>query len=431
MPAERILLKDGVYLNIIECDKFKTNFVSVDFLSELSPDTAAEYALLPFVLSRGTKSCPDMASMTKKLDMLYGSRIVPTLSKTGDVQCFGFASYPLRSEYTDGADITLEMLGIIGEMLNSPYTENGLLSSAYVESEKAIMTDRINAKINDKGHYSLLRCREEMTEGEAYALPETGTAEQVAKITAESLTKTLSVVMSSLRAEIYCIGSFDKDKLKNKAAEIFSSTERMPARPLSCERTSPRKEIKRVTEAQPVNQGKLCIGFKTGCYPEDEMLPAYTMFTEVLSGSPTAKLFTNVREKLSLCYYCYAISDINKGIMIVSSGIDMKDKEAAEKAIFKEIDDCKNGNIADTELQAARKAITNAIKSMYDDAGAIKSWYSRRGIFTSAPEPFDYLEKVLAVTKEDIVAAANRLVPDTVYFLKGDGSVSMNDVEEN
>ncbi len=419
MPPERILISDGIYLNIINCDKFKTNYISVDFLCNLNPETTANFALLPFVLARGTKNLPDMVTLTKALDMLYGSRIYPTVSKTGDVQTFGFMSCPLRSEYAGGNDLSLEILKLIGEMINSPYLENGFLSKEYTEREKNIMIDRIKAQVNDKNHYSVLRCREVISEGEAYAIPETGTEDQVAIITEKSLTDSLNRAKNTLRIEIYCVGIFNKEKLTALVKEIFVTSNRKKPAPLVSERSGCKDKVKRVTETQPVKQGKLCLGFKTGCYAGENTLPAYTMFTEILSGSPISKLFMNVREKRSLCYYCSALSDINKGIMIIASGINVKDKDSAEQAIINEIEQCRLGIISDSELQAAKKSITNAVKSMYDDAGAIKSWYLKRGTFGQAVEPFKFLEKVLSVTVDDVRSIARGITLDTVYFLQG------------
>lgn len=237
MPPERILISDGIYLNIINCDKFKTNYISVDFLCNLNPETTANFALLPFVLARGTKNLPDMVTLTKALDMLYGSRIYPTVSKTGDVQTFGFMSCPLRSEYAGGNDLSLEILKLIGEMINSPYLENGFLSKEYTEREKNIMIDRIKAQVNDKNHYSVLRCREVISEGEAYAIPETGTEDQVAIITEKSLTDSLNRAKNTLRIEIYCVGIFNKEKLTALVKEIFVTSNRKKPAPLVSERS--------------------------------------------------------------------------------------------------------------------------------------------------------------------------------------------------
>ena len=419
MSPERFVIGDGIYLNILDCDKFKTNCISVDFLCNMAEDTVAVSALLPFVLARGTSRYPGMKELTKALDMLYGSRISAHFSKIGDTQYFGFTSYPLRSEYTDGIDVSTAVLKIIGEMIFSPYLENGALSAVYTESEKRVMIDRIQAQINDKNTYSVLRCREILSEGEAYALPETGTEAQVAAITAEALTARLFEARDSLPIEIYAIGKFDRTALLQTVKDIFRSASRRPPKPLTYERNGFRGEGRTVTEQQPVKQGKLCLGFRTGCYIGDRELPAYALFAEVLGGSPTSKLFMNVREKRSLCYYCSALSDLHKGIMIIASGIEVSDREAAEHAILEQIEQCRRGEISDAELSAARKSILNSAKTIYDDAGALKSWYMKRGLAGITESPLDYAERAVRTTVEEIAKIAQNLTLDTVYFLEG------------
>ncbi len=430
MPTERIVLGDGVYLNLLRCDKFKTNYLSVDFLANLSPERTAAYALLPPVLTRGTERFPDMISLTRELDMLYGSRIYPSVAAAGDVQLFGFTSSPLRSEYADGTDVTGEVLRLIASMLSSPRSVDGCLSSAYTESEKKIMIDRIRARINDKAAYALRRCSELLSEGELSAIPLLGTEEQAARVTAPFLTECLKTARESLRIELYAIGSFDIGRLTALARELFVLPGRRTPAPLVTERNPRRHHARRITETQPITQAKLCLGYRTGCYPEDEALPAYSMLTEVLSGSPTSKLFMNVREKKSLCYYCHASSNLPKATMIVSSGIDAADRERAEEAIIGEIEACARGEITDEELEAAGNSVANSIRAMYDDPAALKSWYLGRGLFSRAMDPDAFLEKLLSVTRDQIAEAAQRLSLDTVYFLEGNGTTEENSSEE-
>ncbi len=419
MLPERIVINDNVFLNLIETDKFKTNCISVDFFCNLSEDSAALNALLPFVLSKGTEKYPNMIDITKKLDMLYGAKIIPKISKYGDVQAFGFISYPLKKEYTPEVDASLGVLDMIGEMINSPILENGFLSKNIIETEKRIMIDRIEAQINDKSHYSLLRCCQIMSEGEPYALLETGSAEQVKNITEISLTKQLNKIRSSFRTEICCVGHFDKLQLTQTVNNIFSASPRTPSKPLRFSRSPISENIKRISENQNIKQGKLCLGYRTSCFPESKDLPAYTVLVEVLSGSPISKLFTNVREKLSLCYYCSAISDVSKGIMIIASGINACDKDAAEKAISSQLEQCKNGDISDDELNSARKSLKNSIRALHDDVGSVKAWYLKNIISGISCDPFDFLDKLLSVTKDDIQRSAQKIKLDTVYFLYG------------
>lgn len=133
-----------------------------------------------------------------------------------------------------------------------------------------------------------------------------------------------------------------------------------------------------------------------------------------------SKLFVGVREKLSLCYDCSAISDINRGMMIVSSGIDAANAGKAEEAINAQLAALKNGEISDAEFDAALRSVTNGIKSMYDDAGAIKTWYLRRGMFAKVCEPLEFLDRIGRVTKDDVARVAAGIIPDTRYLLKAE-----------
>ena len=70
-----------------------------------------------------------------------------------------------------------------------------------------------------------------------------------------------------------------------------------------------------------VTQGKLAIGLHTGILGTDADYPALLLLNAVYGSSMTSKLFVNVREKLSLCYYASSAIEKNKGIMLISSGM--------------------------------------------------------------------------------------------------------------
>ena len=66
------------------------------------------------------------------------------------------------------------------------------------------------------------------------------------------------------------------------------------------------------------------MGFRTGTATPDEGVPATRLMAALFGGTPNSKLFLNVREKLSLCYYCSASYNSMKGIMLVQSGVEVK-----------------------------------------------------------------------------------------------------------
>ncbi len=419
MTPKRIEIGKGIALNLLPCDKFKSNCLSVTFLCPMSAETAAENALLPYVLRRGTERFPTMLALTKEWEMLYGARVAGKINKIGDLQQFGFQVEPLRSEYAEGCDVTGKILALIGEMIYRPHLENGMLSPSYVESEKQILIDAVRSRINNKGQYSLLRCREEMCGDDPSALPEIGTEAQLSAVTAESLTKRLDEARRTYPIEIWCVGSFDEAVLTEQVREIFLKGERAPLSLPATVAFTARESLNRVTEDLPVKQGKLCLGFGTEIRTEHPLSAAYTLMLEVLGGSPTAKLFVNVREKMSLCYYCSAVPDKKKGILVLASGIEVSDRDKAEEAILREVEACKQGNISQEEVVSAKRSIANSLRAIYDEPGALITWYFRQYLNGKTESPLEYGKRIEAVTVEDMAKAAGTLTLDTVYFLNG------------
>ena len=415
----RKMIGDGVALNIIPTDKFKTNCITVRFLCPMAEETAALNALLPSVLKRGCLRLPTMTDIVKELQMLYRSELQSTVGRFGDTQYFGFTSDPLRASYTEGTNVTEQILSLMSELMNKPLLENGVLKAEYVEGEKRTLADRVRAAINDKGSYAIRRCVEEMGKGDASSIPDTGTIEQIEAVTPEALTKHLSSVINTARIEIWCAGVFDQDALENDCRRLFVREGRTPCAEAEVTPIAPADTVNNVTEDQPVKQGKLSLGFTTSIRPTPEVSASFNLFLGVLSSSPTAKLFMNVREKLSLCYYCYALPDRQKGTLVVSSGIEVKNKDVAERAIINEIEDIKRGKVTGEELESARKALISGWRSVCDDEMAIINWYFSQIRWNGFISPEELAEKCADITVSDIASVASTLKLHTVYFLNG------------
>ena len=178
--------------------------------------------------------------------------------------------------------------------------------------------------------------------------------------------------------------------------------------------------VRNITEKMDVTQGKLVMGFRTGITAADPMYPALLMLNGVYGGSLTSKLFMNVREKLSLCYYASSGIDRMKGVMVVSSGVDTQQYETARKEILHQLDACLQGNITEDELESTRSYLISSLKTGEDSPYQLDDFQLGQGI-----GGYDYTAESLAeslktVTIPEIQAAARRLKLDTVYFLCGE-----------
>ena len=87
----------GVNINFVKTEKFKTNYISINFISPLSKDFAHLNSMLPLVLMRGTKNYPSQKEINKRLQLLYSGDIVARNSNFGEYHIFGFKANILNN----------------------------------------------------------------------------------------------------------------------------------------------------------------------------------------------------------------------------------------------------------------------------------------------------------------------------------------------
>ena len=413
----------GVWLRTVHTDKFKSSYLSITLLAPLDRDTAAANALIPYVLRRGTAAHPDMETLSAALDELYGGAIEPLVRKKGETQCVGFVASFLDDAYAlEGEKILESAAALLGEMLLSPYTQDGCFCSEYTDQEKNNLTDRIRSQINDKRTYATYRLTQLMCGEEAFGVDKLGDEESVAAVTPDSLWRRYQELLKGAAIEVYYCGSAQPERAEGALRTALA------ALPISGERLDPDCEVRItagpqpqvVEEAMDVSQGKLALGFRTGgvtCWEED--YPALTMFNAVFGGTTLSKLFMNVREKLSLCYYASSMLEKMKGLVLVSSGIEFDKYQTAKDEILSQLEAIRRGEIQDWELEGARRTLIGGHLATLDDQGRQEEFWlgqAAAGLDTTIPELTAQFEEV---TRDQVSAVARKLELDTVYFLKG------------
>jgi predicted Zn-dependent peptidase len=162
------------------------------------------------------------------------------------------------------------------------------------------------------------------------------------------------------------------------------------------------------------------MGFRTGGDLPMEQQNATRVMAALYGGTPFSKLFANVREKLSLCYYCAARYDRAYKAMLVDSGVEAANFQKAYDEILRQLQALSQGDFTDEELQNTKLLLKTSLRAVTDSLGAIESWYMTQILEGTEVSPQKEIEQVQAVTREDIIQAAGRVTLDTVYFLKGE-----------
>lgn len=414
----RQMIMDNVYLTYIPSEKFKTSFLSAQMVMPMKKETAGLNALLVNVLSRGTLRCPDMAALSRQLDLLYGARLEPTVRKKGENQVFGFMASCVDDRLLPEGERLLEPLAdLMGELFLSPATRNGRLRGDYVESERANLADLIRSDVNDKRQYAARRLIEEMCAGEPYGLGRLGIAKEVERISLQKLNSHYQAILPAVRLELFYCGSATEKRVLGTFTRAFAALPRQGKQiePAHTLRKDAPQEPKLVEEAMDVTQGKLSMGFRVGTADINAMMLVNAMF----GGTSSSKLFMNVREKLSLCYYASSSYHRRKGILTVASGIECANYQKAVDEILAQLTAIANGEWTESELAIARSALRNSLRAMEDSAGALEDFTMGQTATGSDETLYGIMSALETVTPERIRDAAASVKLDTIYFLKG------------
>ncbi len=410
------------FLSVDTQSNFKVAIVTASFALPLGKDAAAN-ALLPGLLKRTCKKHPTITQMNRHLASLYGAMIGGSVSKDGECQIITLRVTVLEDRFSlSDEKISSQAADLILDLIFDPNLVDGKFCEADVEREKRLMIEQIESELNDKRYYALKRCTELMCENEVYSMSRYGTVDDIKALNSEKLVEAWKKMLSSAVIHIGVTGSMDADVIKERFAQKFKAIDRSKLAELHTEFVTSANEVKKVREEMPVKQGKLVLGMRAGMVDVDDNYYVIKVMCDIFGGGVYSKLFNNVREKMSLCYYCSAGFNRSKGLIMVQSGIENENEQKAIDAILAQLEDIKNGNFTHEEFDASIKGLTNLAHGVSDTPEGIDRWYGGQMLDSDIITPEEYAKKISTVTREQVIAAAQAVTLDTVYMLVGTGT---------
>lgn len=416
---ERLSIGNGINLNLIKTDKFKSNLVSLYMGMPLNKGMVTKNALIPLVLKRGTNKYKNTLEVERRLEELYGGQLSLDINKKGEKHVLRFTIEGPKGFYVNDEKYFYEIISFLKEIVYDPYVEDGGFKKEYVDQEKENLKRIIEGKINDKRSYAITRCIEEMCKNEKYSIYEYGYVEDLDSIDNKNLFEHYKSVLDTSPIEIFYIGNYDNkmiDHIKNTFKMDRENIIKVPREKITA--TVQTKNM--VHENMQINQGKLVIGYRTGIPYEDNLYSALLVFSEILGGGPNSKLFRTVREKESLAYYINSKIYKYKSIMVIDAGIDFDKFEKTLEITREQIDELKEGIFTDEDIEIAKKAIVTSLKSVTDSNYLISEFFLSQVLSNDNRSIDEMIEDILNVSREEIVEASNKVNVDTIYFLKNE-----------
>ena len=416
----------GVRLCAVPTDKFKTCRINISMAMPLDSNASAR-AILPYFLHRRCAKYPDFTALNRQLDELYGASVAGGVLKRGESQVISFSLSAIDDRFAlDGDTVALQCAELLADMIFDPIKDGESFPLDMIEQEKHLLVEIIENEMNDKRRYAALRCQELMFADEAFSINHLGKVDEVKALTPEDVYDAWEEELREATVQITMVGSMDAEPVVEMFKSRFADIRRIPDE-IKTQFVTAAPKPDYVCETMPIKQGKLVMGFRTGMRNEDDNAVPMRIAVDIFGGGVYSKLFTVVREKMSLCYYCSAALYNSKGFVLVQSGIEDANEEKAKKEILNQLSLVAQGEFTDDDFSASIKGISDSIISNNDTPETICAWYASQVLRDEPKTPEKYVEEIKAVERQQVISAAKTIMLDTVYMLKSNGEVNENE----
>ncbi len=414
----------GIRCTFLQTNRFKTIGLTVRFIAPFTPETINNRVLLPFVLLEGTKRFPTKQALQTHTDLLFGTDISGQTFRLGRESVVSFSLRTLSDSFAPKGDSLVEAaIDLLAEVIYQPKTYRGHLRSLAVLHQKRLLKENLEGDYNDKIEYASRRLSELMFQGELYAWNDKGILEDFGQLTALSVDSAYHAMLENDIVEISVIGEFDESKMAEMIRSKFAPG--VTPRPLAIVDTEQKQvlEIARVTETAVITQAKVNVGYRVDVLRNHPGFKAMVLANAMLGRYDFSLLFKAVREARQLCYYVQSYYQSNKGFFHVMAGVAPQNVDAALTMIAEQIRLLQAGTFTDELLTLAKTAVIDSIRQDIDKPGyLVTSEFIGYHLFDQPLDSAVELAGYAAVSREDIINAASRIVTDTIYVLTEAGT---------
>jgi len=429
---EAIDIQPGVTFRWLPETKWKTLSIDVFCKVPSARERITALALVARLARRGTAKFPTLRELSCALESMYGAGMGADAAKIGPVQVLRFGIdlpsplYLGRETAGPLEDLTLrKAMSFIWDVAVRPYLAGDGYPRDRFLTEREEHKRSVMAIINDRPRYATVRLMEELSRGDPRGLPAWGVLEDVDSVSPESAWQTWRETLSRCPISVYAVGEGAQElgEILSKAKLDFPWGRDKEIWDLRKEIDSPSlpEKVLHIEDEIEGAETVLCMAFYTGIRESDPDLPALLVYDGILGGFPHSKIFMSIREKESLAYFADTTPNTWRGLVVAVAGVMDENRKRVEDLILKEVDATKRGEIRDEEIENTKKSLVRRLLSESDSQSAIArrvlTWEILGGPLTGE----ELVEKILKVTKDDVIKVAEKVELKAVYELRAKG----------
>ena len=401
---------------ILNNKDFRTIQIQVMFPIKIKKENLAYINILPNMLQFMNNKYPSEDKFLLANKKLY---ILNNHCGYSRIGLNGFFTFDMIIPDTNSLKENLleKQFSLFSEMIYNPLIENDCFTSFELEKEKKNLLFDIEDSLKNIGTYQNLRLKEIIDEDNILSLNLTRNTDLIEKVTPSNLYKYYKKIIIDNSPIIFVMGNVDENKInklcnkylyknfKNKEINIkldyFMNT---------------RDKILEVTENSSFNNSCLSIVYKVKDANEFDYI--YLNYVrDILTSISLGLLSKTLREDLEIVYSVKVQPYSRYGLLEIKAFINKNNMELAKNKIIEIVDSLKNPEVFKDELNNLIERQRLDVIEKKDNKFIIFDDYisSTLNIDDTLEE---YYEKYKNISSEDIGNFVNRLVLDTIYFLK-------------
>lgn len=391
---------------------FKTIQLSIYFTDLDKKESSVYRFLLPKLITTHTHTIGSKKLMSEKLEDLYGAYFKSRVERIGNLSVASIQMTFVNPKIIEDDHLFDQAL----ELFHQVIFDHESFNLEIFEEEKRMLLEQWETIKDKKRIYAVNQFNHYFFDKDIYGYPISGTYKDIKKLSVEKVYEYYKNVL--LKNNVRLIANGDLSQEQMDKIKQFGLQKTPLKTPLELKFRDPRDAIE-IKEETKMQQAILKIGYHFPIFRNDPLYYPAILLDDILGGYPESRLFQDIREKQGLCYDISSNYDPYKGVLFISSGVDLKHMDHALESVKRLVNELIQEGVTPTELEHAKAYFSHELKSSLDSQGI-----QTRRIFLKDILGFNETieEKLIAIEKvtvDSLKEAAKYLTLDTVYILHG------------
>lgn len=392
---------------------FKTIQIALYLVDLDDKKYAVHRYVLPKLMSSTTDLIPSRQLMNTKMENLYGAYFKARTERMGNLSVVSLVLTIVDPHIVKDQHLFDEALDLFSDVLRGHTSFN----SDVFNDEKRMLIEQWETLKDKKRAYARERFVAHFFKDDPYGYPLSGTLKDIKKLNVDDVFQYYQEMLPKQARYVVVNGHLDDHEMK-RVEEKLGQTKKNEHPFITSFRKPHEKQVN--IETTKMQQAIVNMGYVFPIFRHDDLYDAAVIVETVLGGYPESRLFKVIREEQGLCYDIASSYDYYKGVMMISSGIDLSKVDHALQSIEELVENMKKTGLTEVELEQAKAYYVHQIKSSLDSQSTLTKRAFVRDMLNYQETIEEKLEKIEAITLEDVNQAVTYLTLDTVYILKGE-----------